>query len=446
MGIAYNSKIITNGLVACYDAGNPTKSARGFKNLLDLSTWTIGTDGTSNFYRNGTVAENRRILDTGPFGYQTVVWDTPSSDATSDDDGGWTGAGINIDPTKMYRFSVWIRRKVVGNGYTYMGCQAWDVTAQQVLNRSNGATNQNPYFYAGWWNGNANEWYLLVGHIWPAGSGTGSAHVNSNIYTTTGTIVTSTGDFVWQSTNTYTLHRSYLYYTTDTTTNQQWYQPRIDLIDGTEPTISELLSGVGSRVYNLVGTNHANIYNSAALYNSNGYLNFDGVDDYAMTSSFGALPNTGTISFWMRSTAVENYRNPLSTNYQGVNTGFRWEQYTTPSPYGGFSVIVGNDAGVYTNFQYLTSTVISPNVWYNVVMTWNKSASAVTGYLNGDLKFDVTNHTYWPTNLSSICMGNGFSGDRYFKGHLSNVTLYNRALSAAEVKQNFGVLRGRYSI
>ena len=61
----------------------------------------------------------------------------------------------------------------------------------------------------------------------------------------------------------------------------------------------------------------------------------------------------------MYSTAVENYRNPFTTNYNGVNVGIRFEQYTSASPYGGFSVIIGNDAGTYTGFSYSPSAILT---------------------------------------------------------------------------------------
>jgi hypothetical protein len=75
-----------------------------------------------------------------------------------------------------------------------------------------------------------------------------------------------------------------------------------------------------------------------------GVIVFDGVDDYVAGGNLGSFYSQGTISYWMYSTAVENYRNPFTTNYNGVNVGIRFEQYTTASPYGGFSVVIGNDA------------------------------------------------------------------------------------------------------
>jgi hypothetical protein len=185
---------------------------------------------------------------------------------------------------------------------------------------------------------------------------------------------------------------------------------------------------------------------SIILDGKNASFSFDGIDDHIIAGNFGTLPTQGTISFWMNSTAVENYRNPLSTNYSGGNVGFRWEQYTTASPFGGFSLAVGNDAGTYTSYSYLPSTTLSANTWHNVVCTWNTSTNTLIGYLNGVQSFSTSSHTYWPSNIPNFCLGNGFSTDRYFKGKIAFCAVQNVALTASEIKQNFNALRGRFGI
>jgi prepilin-type N-terminal cleavage/methylation domain-containing protein len=201
------------------------------------SSWTVGTGAITGYGLNGD--GNSRVNDTNPWGVSDVVWDVSNQDVASDADGGWNGSNFNIDNTKMYRFSVFVRRKTIGDGSFYLGTHGYP---DAVLQRSNGASNTNPYFCArGWW-GSANQWYLVTGYVWPTGSGVGAAMADSGIYTLSGTKVTSNSDFVWQPTTTSSHHRSYLYYSVDTTTNQQWYQPRVDIVDGTEPSISELIN------------------------------------------------------------------------------------------------------------------------------------------------------------------------------------------------------------
>jgi prepilin-type N-terminal cleavage/methylation domain-containing protein len=201
------------------------------------SSWVVSTGAAPGYYLNGD--GNSRVVDINPWGLSDIVWDVSNQDVASNDDGGWVTNNFPVDSTKMYRFSTFVRRKVIGDGNFYLGTNGYPDT---VLNRSNGALNTNPYFCSKAWWGNLGQWYLVVGHVWPAGSGTGNAMTDSGIYTLNGTMISSTADFVWQSTTTSSRHRSYLYYSIDTTTNQQWYQPRVDIVDGTEPTINELLN------------------------------------------------------------------------------------------------------------------------------------------------------------------------------------------------------------
>jgi hypothetical protein len=439
MGVNYNPRVVTNGLVLCLDAANANKSAKGFKNLTDLSTWTLGTGGTANYPMVGDVSENQRILDTGPFGYSSIVWDTPSTGVDSDADGGFTGPYINIDPTKLYRFSIWMRRKTVGNGSSYLGCHAWDIVSQQVLNRSNGATNQNPYFLASNYWGNVNDWYLITGHIWPAGSGTGSSKEDSGIYTTAGTKISGTTDYVWQATNTYTYTRSFLYYSTDITTRQQLYQPRIDLVDGTEPTVAELIAGVGSKWYDLAGTNHGNILNSAALYNNAGYMNFDGVDDHVIINqpNIQTSPNRFSIEFVLYPIGTDFILvSPYSAGldhfirYDGANQRINFQ--------------VTEVADLNNRARLSTTNSVPLNAYTHIVCTMDNLDLKI--YINGILNSSFT-ETIVIANWDNLWHIGQRANDTFrFNGRLPLIKVYNRELSALEISQNFNAARRRFGV
>src|SRR5210317_764736 len=111
---------IPNDNFALVVSASNTKTLEGrLTNILETNfpAWTIGTGSSTGYGQNGD--GNSRIIDTNPWGYPDIVWDVSNQDATSDADGGWNGSDFEIDNTKMYRFSVWIRRKTIGNGSTY---------------------------------------------------------------------------------------------------------------------------------------------------------------------------------------------------------------------------------------------------------------------------------------------------------------------------------------
>ena len=202
--------------------------------------------------------------------------------------------------------------------------------------------------------------------------------------------------------------------------------------------------------------------NSGTLVNGVGYstsnggnLTFDGLDDRVAFGNLGALPTNGAIQFWMNSSSIENYRNPLTTgpidgsNGSTGNRAIRFEQYATPSPYGGFVVYFGNDtansvAG-YKSFDYSPSAALTVNTWYHVSIVWDISLSNVIGHLNGVQKFNSTCTTF-PSAISSLYVGVGWQTSRSFQGKISQVQIYNRALSATEVLQNYNANKLRYGL
>jgi hypothetical protein len=233
----------------------------GYKatNLLNYTTWTVGTNGSqTGFSINGTASENYIIESTDPFGKLVPIWEA-RPDAASGADGGWVTSQFAVDCGSYYRFSVWVNRTVLGNGHFYLGIYGYNAAGTNigVLYRRTGVVDTNAYFeinspnYSKW--GTVGEWYLVVAHVFPEGSGTGANHDDTGVYDLTGEkIYPGTHDFVWQPENTTALHRSYLFYSTDTTTRQQWAYPRVDKIDGTEPSVQDLVSGFDSTHYDLI--------------------------------------------------------------------------------------------------------------------------------------------------------------------------------------------------
>ncbi|MDC0308632.1 tail fiber domain-containing protein [bacterium] len=214
---------------------------------MPYNNWAAGQTGSvTGFSQNGD--GNSRVLDTDPWGNtNVVVWDVSNQDATSNADGGWNSSTISgIDKTYKYRFTTWVRRKTIGNGSFYLGYYSRENgTNTATRYRVSSSTTTNPYFKATSWWGSANTWYLVVGHVWPAGTGIGSNDTDTGIWTTDGHKIINNNDFVWSANANGATHRTYLYYSTNTSTNQQFAHPRVDKIDGNEPSIANLL-GLGN--------------------------------------------------------------------------------------------------------------------------------------------------------------------------------------------------------
>lgn len=204
------------------------------QNLLDLSDWTVGSGSITDFSKNGSTTENIREWGIGPQGERTVVWKS-IPDGAGGPDGGWVSNSISIDHTKIYRYSLWIKKTNSNSGSSYFGCFSYPGPVLKL----NGGENANPYF----WYGDLpqlDKWYLLVGFI--HGSGDTSSSSFGKMYDgATGMIVKNLTDYKFQTTATTAKHRAYLYYDTNITNSQYFYAPRMDEVNGNEPSITELL-------------------------------------------------------------------------------------------------------------------------------------------------------------------------------------------------------------
>jgi hypothetical protein len=211
-------------------------------NLLDTSTWTVGSGSVPGFTRNGSDAENIRELGTNPHGDSAILWKAVP-DASSNADGGWNGSSITMDPTKTYRLTVWIKKTGNTNGSTYFGTRSYNTSGSATTTYLGGNTVQsNPYF----WSGDLPEldkWYLLVGHVHGSGY-SGTTDISSGIYDAiTGVKVRDISqDFKFRTDADRFLHRAYLYYNTATANRQYFWEPTVYEVNGQEPSVAELLN------------------------------------------------------------------------------------------------------------------------------------------------------------------------------------------------------------
>jgi hypothetical protein len=215
---------------------------RKYSNILPSENWVIGSTGSQTFFgQNGD--GNQIIEDTDPWGRPAAVWQAIGNDAASNADGGWNSSQFSVDPAYTYRFTTWMKRVVLGNGSEYFGCHGYVSGTNTIRYDGSTSTTTNPYFIAGGWGYELDEWFLFVGHVWYDGYG-GGHHVDSGVWRTNGTKRANiSNDYQWAPNTTTGNHRSYLYYSTLAATDQRWCYPRVDKLDGTEPSLQDLIDG-----------------------------------------------------------------------------------------------------------------------------------------------------------------------------------------------------------
>ena len=454
---AYGPRITRDGLILYLDAAN-TKSVLGRRSLINWANWTTGSGGVSGYNQNGQTIENERVIATNPWGVNDVVWESRPS-GNGNDDGGWNTDWFNIDRTKLYRFSVWVRRTSSTSGGTfYLGMFANGDGSRRT---DNSAVEGNAYWEcSGTGVLTQNQWYLWVGHCYPSDTTYTGRHPDTGYYTTTGGRVGNingcnigaAGDLKWSSNSTQGIHRTYHYYCGDNTTRLQFYQPRVDLVDGSEPSITQLLQDAGSYWYDLTSLNNTGKPVNGTSYNSSNYgsIVFDGSNDYVSVPSNSTLNLTsqGTISVWI-------YPNTLTqgsfTNLVSRNTGgsvnlqsytLSWRQTSN-----GLYAQICNGANGYNDLLASFPTVA--NVWYNIVFVWNGAQLIL--YNNGVVVASSAQTINCQVLETTLDIGGftykGAGGDQEtFNGRISQVQIYNRGLTLAEVLRNFNGNKKRYGI
>lgn len=424
-------------------------------NILNYATWVPGNTSATGFSRNGASTDNILELGTGPFGEQTVLWAARNNDAVSDADGGWNGSTFVVDNTFMYRFSVWVYRAVNGNGSFYIGTRGYG-SVNGVLTRSGGSNSTNPYFWSGGLS-SSDGWQLFVGHVWPVGSGTGAQHVDSGRYKrTSGKFAGISQDYVWRAETTTALHRSYLYYSTDATTVQLWAYPRVDKIDGTQPTISQLLGGYGVEVTNLANRNQVttlsnNLRITATSAGKSNALNMDGTNDYVKVTGGTSTSLKRSIEMVFKANSQPSSYNPIAvyTNETSIASGKRIWLGLQSSKF--------QMHGWGTNDPSSTST-ISNGVYYHVVYAYDQSAKKHYIWINGKLENTLTNTEagmtgwsssadhYWYLGRDPLAASWTGGAGSYFNGEIALFRTYAKILTDRQVLTNFKSIRKKYGM
>lgn len=179
---------------------------------------------------------------------------------------------------------------------------------------------------------------------------------------------------------------------------------------------------------NLNGSIDATLVNGSGYSGSNnGVMTFDGVDD-RVTSSFSTTSGQAvTYAGWLYSTeTTSTYRNFVDS--QSSNPMIWWNTF--------------GQIEFDTSNNYTTPSVYR-NQWVYVALSKPSGASVASYYVNGVL---VGSSMGAYTTPSATPTWFNRSAGQTWKGSCSHIKAYNRALTAAEIKQNFEATRGRYNV
>jgi len=183
--------------------------------------------------------------------------------------------------------------------------------------------------------------------------------------------------------------------------------------------------------------NDSSLINSPT-FNSNGYLEFDGTDDYCSIPNSTSLQNASnvTLEAWVKlDTNVGYYAGII-----GKGTSDSNEEYCIlilPST-GKLYMDVGQGGGPYVNAGY----TFAIDTWYHIMGTHERvnNVSTIKVYVNGVYQPSTTNGSgNTPnSNTTAVTIGSRFStGGNPWPGGIAKVGIYTQTLTQAEINQNY---------
>ena len=204
--------------------------------------------------------------------------------------------------------------------------------------------------------------------------------------------------------------------------------------------------GTGTNWTDIGGGGNSGILTNGPTYSRayGGYIEFDGVNDYVTgTIPSATFAGAHTISCWFYRRVAASW-NGVFSNSVGVGSGSMLTFTRNSSVIGTFQLNVNGD--LLAASIDLGADHVNQWIYVTIVYAGATSGSAVTmyAYKNGAL-LSSSGRLYWSlATTSSYWIGRNDTNSS-FNGYIPHVAVYNRALTAAEVDQNYNALKGRYT-
>jgi hypothetical protein len=210
------------------------------------------------------------------------------------------------------------------------------------------------------------------------------------------------------------------------------------LVLNIDPANSSSYSGIGNTIYDLSGFGNTGTLTNGPTFSAlnSGSIVLDGTNDYvsfsnAYASSFGITSNA-TISVWAK-IIDENYYQPFIGFYNpsaGNRSDFGIDIHADDTLRIWKSDSASGTANTifFDNWDHyvLTSDATSLKVYRNTILLQNASIAGTI------------------TNNRMFIIGSNWDGTGRI--NFSQVQIYNRALSATEIQQNYNATKGRFGL
>jgi len=201
-----------------------------------------------------------------------------------------------------------------------------------------------------------------------------------------------------------------------------------------------------------VNQNNGTLTNGPIFDSDNGgSIDFDGVDDYIDCGdndnlSFGDASNDSpfSISAWIK--IGQTTAQGIVTKY---GSGSSTREYTFYTTGGKLRLLLWGNG---TNNFATGTTTLSTDTWYHIACTYDgrggsTAYNGITLYINAVAESVTTSGgSYTVMSNTSQPLYLGKENAKLIQGNIANSQIYNRALSATEVLQNYNALKTRFGL
>ena len=392
MSLGHGAGVVRSGLVFHYDMGNTQKSWKG--------------KPTTNFFTNGNFSNGAGIpQESGSTPTNSIIYFPYNPGETAyvlQQNGSFTEYQINLTTELLasttYCMSGWYANSL-------------DYNSTETMFHSRAFSTSGANVSLGIGIGTVLETRVINGITW------------KYCYATITTPADYNNIFNW-----------YLGYGADNTTGYRYYT-NIQMELGTYP--SRFVNGTRSNTQAIVDLTGNNTVTATSLtYASDNTFSFNGTSNRIISSTTTFNRTTGqelTVSCWLKPSRLSGQYQIICESRSENAATLNWAVYQHATD-GAISF--------HGSAQNKSSYIPSTSAWVFVTNTVT-TAGVSTLYINGISNSVVTGYTYGGTP-SYFSIGANGNGTEPFLGSIPNVQIYNRALSATEVLQNFNALRDRY--
>ena len=201
---------------------------------------------------------------------------------------------------------------------------------------------------------------------------------------------------------------------------------------GSGLTVNGLVGGIGGTLVNGVGFGSTN----------NGSFVFDGTNDYIDCGNFADNLTDFTVIAWQKTSKTSSQQMVVAklVNY---SSGAGWALITRPDSLG-VSFLLQTNGSIW--WVYSSNKIATDDTWHHIAASITNKVT--TGLYVDGISYPVSSQGSGTigsiSNSVSVRIGRDEANEYFYQDNISQAQIYNRALTAQEVLQNYNATKRRY--